>query len=184
MRVQFAVVAATAALCLVAGSLVGTANALPDASEAAEAAMVKAAVGKPVKLNAPTGKVGFTVKSIRFADYRGWPNESGRIALTLVVRNFSKTMENGIQANLRCGTSPEEGGFYADSTIDAQLLPPRTQESGVLLLGMPKGTVDKGRPCDNARVVLEPSWGYGFGSGQTSFAAVIKVPNAVASKLR
>ena len=173
-----------AALGLVSGIAVGTANALPDASEAAEAAMVRAKVGKAVELNSPTGQVGFTVKSIRFADYRGWPNDSGRIALTLVVRNFSKTTENGIQANLRCGSSPEEGGFYADSTINAQMLPPRTQESGILLLGMPKGVVDKGRPCVNARVILKPTWGHSFGSGQKSFAAVIKVPKAVASKLR
>lgn len=123
------------------------------------------------------------MKSIRFADYRGWPDSSGRIALTLVVRNFSMTAENGIQAYLRCGNSPEEGGFYADSTIDPQMLPPRTQESGVLLLGMRKDTVDKGRPCVNARVVIKPTWGHSFGSGQRSFAAVIRVPNCVASKL-
>lgn len=176
-------VAAIAALCLVAGNLAGTANALPDAPEAAEAAMDKVRVGKPVKLNAPTGKVGFTVKSIRFADYRG-SYQSGRIALTIVVRNFSKTAENGIQANLRCGSSPQEGGFYADSTIDAQVLPPRTQEAGVLLLGMPISTAESGRPCTNARVVLKPTWGHDFGSGQKSFAAVITVPRSVASSLR
>ncbi len=145
--------------------------------------MVKAKVGKAVKLNAPTGKVGFTVKSMRFEDYRG-SYQSGRVALTIVVRNFSKTTENGIQANLRCGSSPQDGGFYADSTLEPQMLPPRTQDSGVLLLGIPINTAESGRPCTNARVVLKPTWGHGFSSGQRSFAAVIKVPKSVASKLR
>ena len=162
----------------------GTAYALPDASQAEERAMVKGKIGKQIDLDTPTGRVSATVKSIEFADYKGWPEGSGRIALALVVRNFSPTSENGIQVGLRCGSSTDEGGHYADSTVDAQYLPSRTQESGVLIMGMPKATVDKGRECTNARVVIRPSIAYGYSDGFKRFAALIRVPNHVAAKLK
>ena len=162
----------------------GAASALPDASEAEEKAMIRVPIGKAAKLDSPSGKVGFTVKSIRFADYRGWPEGSGRIAVAIVVRNFSKTWANGLQVNLRCGTSTEEGGYYVDSTIEAQSLPPRTQESGVLFIGMPKDAAEKGRPCTNARIVLRPSTFWDFSSGYRNFAAVVRVPRGVADQLR
>lgn len=180
-QLALAVIGATVASALV--SWPGAANALPDASEAEEKAMIRVPIGKAVKLDSPSGKVGFTVKSIRFADYKGWPEGSGRIAVTIVVRNFSQSGDNGLQVDLRCGTSTEEGGYYADSTIEAQYLPPRTQESGVLFIGMPRDAVDKGRPCANARIVLKPSLSWNFSSGYRNFAAVVKVPSGVASQL-
>lgn len=145
--------------------------------------MIRVPIGEAVKLDSPSGKVGFTVKSIRFADYNGWPEGSGRIAVTIVIRNFLQSVENGRHVELKCGTSTEEGGYYADSTIEAQYLPPRTQESGVLFIGMPEEAVDKSRPCTNARIAHEPSLSWNFSSGYRNFAAVV-VSRDVASRLR
>lgn len=184
MRQQLTLAAVGAAVVAALVIWPGAATALPDASEAEEKAMIRVPIGKAAKLDSPSGKVGFTVKSIRFADYKGWPEGSGRIAVTIVVRKFSKSGDNGLQVDLRCGTSTEEGGYYADSTIETQSLPPRTQESGVLFIGMPKDAVDKGRPCSNARIVLKPSTFWDFSSGYRDFAAVVKVPRGVADQLR
>lgn len=181
---QFLVLLVTAGAVFIASisSSVGAAYALPDASEAEEAAMTKVTLGKTVSLNTPSGRLTLKVKSLTFGNYLG-PNESGTVALRLVVRNSSREWDNGLVFEFLCDNSNSYGSESVGTNVYVGNLPPRTQESGMVFLALPPDLAAKGQRCANPRVVFEPSYRYTYRPGLRDFAAIIKIPKPIANRL-
>lgn len=174
------------ASALLTATLLGVsthAHALPDSTVAEERAMVQVKTGEQFSLNVPNGKLKIRIASVALSDYRGWPNDSARLAVRITVKNFS-TGSNGVGVVLRCGSSNDEGNWYADSTINPYRIPAQTQESGTLFIGMPKEVVDKGKSCVGPRLVIRPVSGYSLDSGVSAFAARLKLPSGLGERLR